>query len=82
MATCPHRTRARSDKPGRNRTAKSVVTAVAAEFRFADSVDTVAANSAATTSPARHGGNSVAMNTGNTESHFGIVTSIIAGFVR
>ena len=45
------------------------------------SVEIVAANTAAITSPASHGGISVAMNIGRTESPFGIVTSIASGCV-
>ena len=66
---------------GLKRLMKSVTTAVEAELRFAESVEIVAANTAAITRPASHGGISVAMKIGRTESPLGIVTSIAAGFV-
>ena len=81
VQTWPHLICALPEIPGLKRLTKSVTTAVDAEERFADSVDIVAANTAAITSPASHGGISVAMKIGRTESPFGIVTSIASGCV-
>ena len=67
--------------PGLKRLMKSVTTAVEAELRFAESVEIVAAKTAAITRPASHAGISVAMKIGSTESPFGIVTSIASGCV-
>ena len=66
---------------GLKRLTKSVTTAVEADERLAESVEIVAAKTAAMTRPASHGGISVAMKIGRTESPFGIVTSIASGCV-
>ena len=80
MHTWPQRICRSGGMLGRKRAMKSATIAVDALERLAESVEMVAANTAAITSPAIHGGSSVAMNTGRMLSALGIATSSISGW--
>ena len=79
VKTRPQRICASGVVEGRNFSTKSAVSAVAALERFAESVEIVAAKSAAATSPASAGGSPDTMKNGRMLSAFGNDGSSISG---